>query len=217
LSHDLHCHNACLKSGIGERLYYNRVAQGNMKKIELIHRIIELELEMFLAVPTQEKSDCQNYPESFRLHRRAQFNGWSESTLESYLKDLEKAKAEGINLMTLKYARMNQGSPTEQHNPLIQKIVSMQCQWQQEMIEKYPNLMAGARPISSKEDMGGSTSFETYLRGELETYSDYTLSLLYKDITNKVEKGINMSEEVYSYLAKELGYGSAEEADRAQK
>ena len=186
-------------------------------KKELIHQIIELELEMFLTVPTQEKSSCQYYPDSFRLHRRAQFNGWSEATLESYLNDLKRAKDEGINLMTVKYARMDKPSFTERSNPLIQKIVSMQYQWQQEMIEKYPNLMAGARPISRTEDTGGNTSFETYLRGELETYSDHTLSLLYKDMTDKQEKGINMSEEVYTYLAKELGYGSVEEADRAQK
>jgi hypothetical protein len=31
-----------------------------------------------------------------------------------------------------------------------------------------------------------------------------------------MEEGINMSEEVYTYLVKELGYGSLEEADFAQ-
>jgi hypothetical protein len=186
-------------------------------KNELIQQIVEIELDMFLTVPTEEKSSCQYYPDSFRLHRRAQFNSWSELTLESYLKDLNRAKDEGINLMTIKYARMDNLVPARDPNPVIEKIIFLQYQWQKEIMGKYPNLMAGARPISQADDSQYRTSFETYLRGELETYSDDTLSLLYKDMIDKMDKGINMPEEVYSYLAKEMGYGSIEEADQAQK
>ena len=82
------------------------------------------------------------------------------------------------------------------------------------MKSKYPNLMSTARPLSSTEDSASVTSFETYLAGELETYSDKTLALLYRDICDKKRKKINMAEEVYMVLAREQGYGSIREAEK---
>ena len=186
-------------------------------KKEIIEHIVEIELQMFLSVPTEQKASCQDYPESFLLHRRAQFSAWSDDTLESYLADLNRATEAGQNLMTIKYARMDDLIPRENENPLIAKIISLQYRWQQEMIKKYPHLMAAGRPLSSEDDSLYRTSFETYLRGELETYSDKTLSLLYRDMTDKVADGINMSEAIYEFLAHEMGYTSLEEADQAQK
>ena len=58
------------------------------------------------------------------------------------------------------------------------------------------------------------TSFETYARGELETYSDRTLERLHADMVAKRARGINVSEEVYEFLAKESGYASLQEAER---
>ena len=60
-------------------------------------------------------------------------------------------------------------------------------------------------------------SQEKDLKGELETYSDNTLSLLFRDMTALVKRGVNGSEMVYEALVRELGYGSIEEAERAQK
>jgi hypothetical protein len=116
------------------------------QKEVLISKILDLKLEMFLTVPTEQKASCQEYPDSFRLHRRAQFALWSENTLRSYLKDLEKAETDGSNLMTIKYARMDNLIPCRNKNPLIQKIIDVQYRWQQEMFSKYPYLMKGARP-----------------------------------------------------------------------
>ena len=186
-------------------------------KKELIEQILTIELEMFLSVPTVEKASCQSYPEKFRLHRKVQFGVWSEPTLKSYLNDLKAAQKSDKNLMTIKYARMENLIAQENLNPLISEIVSIQFNWQMEMFKKYPHLMAGARPLSQSDDSLFKTSFETYLKGELETYSDKTLTLLYRDMTSKNEAGINMSAEVYDALAKELGYNSVEEADLAQK
>jgi hypothetical protein len=183
----------------------------------LIEDIIAIELEMFLTVPTAQKASCQDHPESFRLHREAQFSAWSDEALESYLNDLHQAKEAGRNLMTIKYARMDDIISQESANPLIEKIVSLQYRWQQEMIRRYPYLMAGGRPLSSMDDSLYRISFETYLRGELETYSDHTLSLLYRDMTDKAASEINMSEEIYSYLVKAMGSASLEAADQAQK
>ena len=74
--------------------------------------------------------------------------------------------------------------------------------------------MSGGRPLSSAEDSAIMTSFETYLTGELETYSDATLELLSKDILAKHAQGISMAEEIYTFLAKDMGYGSLDEAEQ---
>ncbi|MBN1364559.1 MAG: DUF4125 family protein [Syntrophaceae bacterium] len=181
---------------------------------DIIKKVLALELKMFLSVPSIGQSSCQNYPESFKLHRKAQFSCWSRETLESYLRDLEKANGKGINLMTHKYARMDDLIPPLNSNPLIDAIVGYQCAWQRAMVKKYPGIMSGGRPLSSAEDSAFLTSFETYLRGELETYSDATLELLNKDILSKKAQGINMAEELYLYLVKEKGYDSLDEAEQ---
>ena len=183
----------------------------------IIENIIELELEMFLAVPADGTYSCQEDHEGFRLHRRAQFSIWSEDTLQSYLDDLYRAKIKAINLMTIKYARMDNLLPAENRNPQIDEIVTIQSRWQTEMVRKYPYLMAGARHLSETDGSSYHTSFETYLRGELETYSDETLALLHRDVIKYAEAGINGSEKIYAYLVKQLGYDSIETADQAQK
>ena len=186
-------------------------------KQAVIKEILEIELEMFLSVRTRQRSSCQDYPESFKRHRRVQFTAWSEATLKSYLKDLKNAVQEGVNLMTVKYARMDDLIPGENKNPLIREIVKIQYGWQEEMFGKYPCLMGGARPLSKSEDSARKTSFETYLGGELETYSGTTLELLYKDMSNKIKDGVNMSEEVYGYLVREMGYPSIDDAEMKAK
>ena len=184
---------------------------------KLIAKIVELELEMFLAVPADGIYSCQQDPDGFRLHRRAQFSMWSEDTLQSYLEDLCRAKEDGTNLMTIKYARMEDLIPPENRNSRIDEIVTIQCGWQREVVEVYPYLMAGARPLSRSDDANYDTSFEIYLRGELETYSEGTLALLHRDILKLKKTGVNGSEKIYEHLVKELGYDSVEAADRAQK
>jgi len=184
---------------------------------ELITKIVELELEMFLAVPADGSYRCQQDPEGFGLHRRVQFSIWSEAALQSYLADLHRAREDGINLMTIKYARMQDLIARENRNPLIAEIIGIQYRWQEEMVQKYPYLMAGARHLPESDDNAEGTSFETYLRGELETYSDDTLALLHRDVTQLQKMGINGSEKIYDLLVKELGYDSIEAANQAQK
>lgn len=184
------------------------------EKQKLIAQILDIELEMFLSVQSLQKSSCQDQPDSFRLHREAQFSVWSEETLKSYLHDLNRAAETGINLMTYKYARMEELVPQINNNPIIDKILTLQYRWQAEIFQHFPNLMKGARPLSREDDSAQKTSFETYLRCELETYSDNTLSLLYEDMHNKEKKEVNMSAEVYENLVRKMGYSSLEEAEK---
>jgi hypothetical protein len=188
-----------------------------MENEEIIAKILEEELSMFLAVPAEEETTCRQQPEAFRLHRKAQFIPWSIESLKSYYNDLLIAHDHGRNLMTEKYARMDNRIPRVNYNPLIEKITSVQYEWQKQLFEKYPLFMKGARPLSQGDEAGGMTSFETYLRCELETYSDSTLTSLFKDVQEKREQGKNMSQETYEYLIEQFGYSSLEVYEKSAK
>ncbi len=188
-------------------------------KEELIQKILEKELEMFLAVSAKEPVSCQQDPERFRMTRAAQFSVWSEQTLTSYRGDLEQAVEQGRNLMTLKYARMENLIPRLHDDilvdNLIDQIVAIQVAWQKEMMAKYPNLMKRGRPLDEDDEELLTTSFVNYLRGELETYSADTLAHLYRDVTESQAKDRNMTEAIYEEMVKSHGYASIEEAEAA--
>ncbi len=181
------------------------------EKDNLIENILELELNMFLNVHSRHPASCQENPDAFRFHRKAQFSVWSAETLQSYLDDLFKAKEQGHNLMTLKYARMENLIPPLNVNPIIDVIVQMELEAQQEMLSRYPNILGQGRPL--EDDSPGATSFKTYLRGELETYSDRTLELLYRDIQQIKDRGENWAQQLYTNLVRNLGYHSIDELE----
>ena len=183
----------------------------------LTNRILKRELDMFLTVPTLQKASCQEDPEMFRIVRSSQFVSWSGETLESYLQDLKSAEKNNINLMTQKYARMDNLIEKIKENPEMDEIVDIEIEWQKEMFEKFPCLMGSARALRSSEDTPSATSFETYLRGELETYSDTTLTFLLKDVKHYFEKNENMMIKNYLDMVKQLGYTSIEDAEETKR
>ena len=182
-------------------------------KAHIIEAIVDLELEMFLSVPSDRESPCQHHPDGFKFHRRMQFSVWSQATLACYHQDLIYARKNGENLITVKYARMQGLLPCRNANPRIDKIVRIQMQWQEEMTRRFPAIMHRARPLTKSSDDDGTTSFETYLRGELETYSDATLASLYEDMSAMQAKGINAAERLYRLQAQHSGFNSLEEAE----
>jgi hypothetical protein len=181
------------------------------EKEKLIDEILDRELEMFLNVRSREPASCQQDPKAFRFFRSAQFHVWSERTLKSYLQDLKQAKEENKNLMTLKYARMEGIVPQINDSRAIDEIVNMETGWIKELFEKYPNIISRGRPL--EDDGTGGTSFKTYLRGELETYSNATLELLYEDMKQYRQKGENMTEKIYLEMIRGYGFKSLEEAE----
>ena len=187
------------------------------EKERIIEAILEIELQMFLTVNPVTTSGCQEYPESFKLHRRAQFHPWSEEALGSYLDDLRQAKERGDNLMRRKYARMQGLLPAAESNPVLEEIVRLKMDWQRAMFRNYPAVMSGARPLTDESAQAQMTSFETYARGELETYSERTLELLHRDLLAMQARGESLSEMVYEYLVRASGYESLEEAEKKMK
>lgn len=199
------------------------------RRERLTDSIVEKELAMFQAVPSAGgKAPCQEDVRTFRIMRTSQMAGWSEAALESYLRDLGEAEDGGRNLLTEKYARMMQSTwpeeyariegrlpPLDPRAPqLIEEMVGAMLGWERELLEKYPAIVRRGRPISSAEDSPGVTSLETYLRGELATYSVRTLELCLAHVRQEQAEGINGSAVILEQTMKQYGFASLEEADR---
>jgi len=173
---------------------------------ELLDNIIKFELDMFEQVRTTEPSLCKDRPETFRVMRGMTHSVLSTNTLQSYLGDLQKAKAEGRNLLTEKYARMDNRIPPLKTNRFIDGIVKLESRWMSELSQKYP-----------RSFKGGPGSFGVYLSSELETYSDETLRLYFGDASEAEKEGRNLAEERYTKLAQQIGYGSIDEMERKKE
>ena len=174
---------------------------------ELVQEITSIELRMFLTVQTSGPTTCQEQPLTFKLMRRAGFHVLSIETLESYLQDLEEALDEDRNLVTLKYARIDELIPCLNDNPIIGKIVEIEERWFKELEKKYP------ATFRNRVDFAAGT----YLRSELETYSNRTLELYLKDLTKALYEGINLTAERYTYLFKQIGYNSIDDMEQERK
>jgi hypothetical protein len=177
---------------------------------DIIDKILAIELGMILNLPSTWKSFYQEHPEKFKLSRRAHFIPWSQETLASYLHDLETALCNGVNLISL---RLDNAHQPQNRNTIVDVIVAHQCLWQREVIRRYPAMMNGKRIMATAGESPFINSYESYLKGELETYSDKTIELLHRDILDKHAQGINMAEETYTYLIQELGFESLAEAE----
>lgn len=204
-----------------------------MRKEALIAKIIDLEWNMFQKVSNiGGKASCQENPETFKIMRYSQAISWAEDALESYLTDLSEAQKNKRNLLTEKYARMMKStSPWEYYDriehwlptlepetlQLIDNIVKIVLEWEKELAAKYPNLVERGRPIHSTDDSQFVTSIETYLRGELATYSLTTLELFYKNVLKQKSENINGSEITLNSMVKQYGFNSLKEANEKIK
>src|SRR4030042_3367133 len=173
---------------------------------ELLREIISIELHMFLSVQTARPTSCQEQPNAFKLTRKAGFCVLSQETLESYLNDLQEATEENRNLVELKYARIDNLIPPLSNNSLIEKVVAVEAQWLKELEKKYPSIFRGRADFAA-----------VYLRSELETYSDRTLEMYFKDISKAAGEGRNLAAERYTYLFKQLGYDSIDDMEQERK
>lgn len=73
------------------------------------------------------------------------------------------------------------------------------------------------RPLYSESDDVFDTSIETYLRGELETYSEKTLSSYLNYIQEKLSKNENLVLENMDNLARLQGFKDANEVENYYK
>lgn len=194
----------------------------------MIDKIIQLEWEWFENVRHIDgRAECQNDHETFYLQRKAQFLGYSDELLNSYYHDLVNARNIGRNPIMEKYAYMMESTDTEYFKkiqpqlPLIddekKQLVNMICDievmMREEVNQKYPGLAKQARIIYTKDDTVDSISFETYLRGELYTYSPHSLWLYGQMVVEALQQGHNIVEEILERTVRLYGYLSLESAN----
>ena len=98
---------------------------------------------------------------------------------------------------------------------LVQKIVEIYLHWEEEIIQKYPKVTAKGRPLHSEFDTPNHTSIETYLKGELSSYSVKTLKLYYEYIQSCVTNNVNLAENNLENIVLEKGYKTIDEAEKS--
>ncbi|MBQ9122522.1 MAG: DUF4125 family protein [Lachnospiraceae bacterium] len=197
-------------------------------KKELVDQIVKLEWQQFDQVKNEGgRADCQDNFPTFSIMRKSQYLTWEEVLLQSYLTDLKTAQREGWNLITEKYARMMKSTAPEKYAELekelpvrskerqaiAEEIIKIQVAWMEDFASKYPKMAGNARSIHTYEDNAFNTSYETYLRGELGTYSEETFVLYGRFITSLLQKGVNLAYEIMNQTAKLYGYKSVEDAE----
>ncbi len=197
-------------------------------KEEQIQRLIALEWEAFDQVKNiGGRADCQDDWNTFLLMRKSQYLTWTIPMLQSYIDDFEKANADGWNLIAEKYGRMMESTDPEgyrgiadrlpeipaEKKEIIEEIVKIQVGWMENCARKYPKAAVMARSIHTSEDSLYNTSYETYLRGEISTYSDRTLDLYGRFIASLCHAERNLAEETIGNSAKLYGYASLDELE----
>jgi hypothetical protein len=198
-------------------------------KRDLVREIVDLEWAMFSSIDAVGgRASCQEDPRTFEFMRASQAETWTEEVRESYLADLLEAKATGRNLLKEKYARMMETAFPEEYAffadrlpPVdaetlarIEDVVAINVKWKTETAAKYPRLHVRGRPTHTFEDTRTLTSFETYLRGELQTYGVETNKLYHKMTRDAYEAGENLEEACLLNSVLKYGYPSLEEAEK---
>lgn len=69
------------------------------------------------------------------------------------------------------------------------------------------------RAIHTREDSPHGTSFETYLWGELLSYSEKTLVLYARHVEEVLQKGLNLNQQILEHTVSQYGYHSLDEAE----
>lgn len=195
---------------------------------QLIFDIAQTEWELFQNVRnTGGRAYCQDNPNTFFKMRMSQWMVYSDEVLRSYYNDCYDALAEGRNLVFEKYARMMESTYPEEYEELkdilpdvsdktdiVEKIVQINLEWDADMLRNYPNLRNRGRVMTTAEDgEEAGSSMESYLRGELLTYSMHTLELIYRETVQAYEKGESLLKQTIANETLFYGYASLEEAE----
>lgn len=198
----------------------------------LVDWIAEVEFEAFDKVKNAGgRADCQNDWATFSIMRKSQYMTYNRTMLIQYMYDFTREYARGHNLIEEKYGRMMESTApveyeaikdnfpiiTPEKKAIIEQIVQMQVDWMEEFAGEYPALADNARSIRSSEDNIANTSYETYLRGEISTYSDKMLELYGRYVVEYARNGKNLTYAIMENSVHLYGYKDLDAAERFMK
>lgn len=195
---------------------------------EIIDEIIKIEFEAFDKVQNKDgRAGCQDDWPTFSVMRKSQYMTWTDEMLKTLLKLWKDNSARGWNMITEKYARMMESTAHDEYKELepnlpvrsletraiVDQIVDIQVGWMEEFAKEYPKLAGDARDITSASDSLNNTSYETYLRGELLTYSEELIKMYGEFIVKLFQDGKNLAKMTIENTVHLEGYESLEEAE----
>lgn len=203
-----------------------------MSKEELVEEIARMEFEAFDEVKNEGgRAECQDDWTTFHIMRASQYNTWTYEMLVQYAVDFSLSMEKGWNPIMEKYGRMEESTSPEEWNKIkdsfpvippekkqiMEEIIRIQVEWMEAFSKEYPGLASHARRIHTSEDMPWDTSYETYLRGEMGTYSDKMLKLYGQFIVGIVKEEDNLAYRIMNETIRMYGYSSFEEAMKKQE
>ena len=200
--------------------------------MDLVEEVIRREWDQFQRTENEGgRASCQGNWPMFHQMRASQFMTWPEDLLRSYLDDLDEANRVDRNLVTEKYARMMASTAPDEYRERIEpfiprlsdervarqeRVIAVQVAWARDFRGHYPRLGAAMRVLTTAEDTPEDTSFETYLRGELGTYSDRTMALYEAMVEDLQAAGRNLTEQTVANTVRLGGFADLTEAEAAQ-
>lgn len=200
-----------------------------MSTEELICDIVRTEFEAFDKVKNKGgRAECQDDFNTFNIMRKSQYMLWTKEMLVQYLYEFSLSLKLGRNMIEEKYGRMMKSTAPEEYEEIkdsfpaigaekeriIDVIVEIQTNMMSAFAKSYPKLAENARSVSSDDDNMYNTSSQTYLKGEISTYSDKMLELYGRFVADMHSKGKNIAEETIRNTVKLYGYSSLAEAEK---
>ena len=198
---------------------------------ELSEYVAKLEFKTFDKVKNKGgRAYCQNDWPTFRIMRKSQYMNWTVEMLVQYITDFEGALSEGRNMITEKYGYMMESTRPEEFEEIkdklprvspkkkriVDELAKIHVEWTEDFGRRYPDLIKHARTIHSSEDVPRSVSSETYLKGELYTYSDKMLMMYGRFIIYSYKNGINLTEKTVENTVKMYGYKGLSDASDSE-
>ena len=171
---------------------------------QVVKDIIDIETEMFRGLNIGEPMP-EDRIKPFRMMRWMTYSVLADETLESWLADLRAAKQARRNVLTEKYARIDNLIPQIKEHPLISNIVEAEVRWMEELHHRYPKMI--------KREQANADLFKKYAMCELETWSDESIELYYRDVCAAQITGKNLPEERYNNMYRRTGQGTLAELE----
>lgn len=202
---------------------------GEEMKEQLVDEIVKMEWEAFDHVKNEGgRASCQDDFLTFEIMRKSQYLTWTNEMLMQYREDFAASTEKGWNPITEKYARMMESTAPEKYAELsenlpviskekkeiMEEIIAIQVAWMENFSKKYPKVAGNARAIHTYEDTPYLTSYETYLRGEIGTYSDKMLLLYGAFVADIAKEGKNLAALTMKNTVHMYGYADLETAER---